>query len=105
MLKKITLTVVVVLILQGVLILSSSANDKACQDLVVQSCTGCHEIDRACDNIGDSKKSWTGLIKYMNANGADLTDEEAEQLSGCMSKPSPGAVAACVDVVSDASAK
>lgn len=103
--KMIALIGVGVLILLGGQALSSTDDDKFCHDLVIDSCTGCHGKERACDNIGNSKKSWKGLIGLMIANGADLSKEEREQLSECMSKPSMGAVAACADVVPDAAEK
>lgn len=80
-----------------------SAEDDAelCKKLVLDSCTGCHVKDRFCVRLGDSKKSWKSLIKFMISMGADLGKEEVEQLSDCLSIPSLGAKAACADVLNE----
>ena len=94
-----------VLILLGGQAFSSEPDDTVCKDLVINSCTGCHGKERACANLGKSKESWKKLIEFMIANGADLSDQEIEQLSDCMSIPSLGAKAACADVAPGESKK
>lgn len=93
------------LIILGWLTAPAIAGDPSCKDLVIDSCTGCHGKERACANLGKSKKSWRSLIKFMISNGADLDDDEIEQLSDCMSEPAAGAVAACSDAAPQAAEK
>ncbi|MDH3330073.1 MAG: hypothetical protein OEM01_12640 [Desulfobulbaceae bacterium] len=103
--KRIALIGAGVFIFLGGQAFSSVPDDKFCQDLVIKSCTGCHGKERVCANLGKSKKSWKSLIKFMIANGAELSAEETEQLSDCMSVPSAGAQAACADVLPGATEK
>ena len=92
-------------ILLGGQALSAMPDETVCKNLVIDSCTGCHGKERACDNLGKSKESWKSLIRFMIANGADLSDEQLEQLSDCMSIPSLGAKAACAAVPSGETGK
>ena len=105
MIKRIALVGTGVLILICGKAFFSMASDTVCQDLMIESCTQCHDKERVCVNMGKSKKSWKSLINYMIATGAELSDEEIEQLSDCMSEPSAGARLACVDVLPVATEK
>jgi hypothetical protein len=96
--KSLILIGAVAWIFLGCQAFSAMPDETACKNLVIDSCTGCHGKERACDNLGKSKESWRSLIKFMIANGAELNDERLEQLSDCMSIPSLGAKAACADV-------
>ncbi len=66
-----------------------------CTVLINSVCLGCHDRDRFCARLGSTEKQWQALIKWMIANGADLKEDQAKQLAGCLSEPTEEARKAC----------
>ena len=73
----------------GVLVLSGPAMGQECRPLIEQKCVSCHFITHICPDLEQKKGSWTWkrTIKSMVEHGTELTDAQAKQLVGCLSKP------------------
>jgi hypothetical protein len=66
-----------------------------CGEKIATECIGCHNIDRVCEELGESEKTWNGLLKRMVAYGAELGKDEIVEMAKCFSAPSADAKAAC----------
>ncbi len=93
MVRKIIL-LVSLLVCLGAFISPVLAGD-LCEESTNTVCIGCHNADRVCENLGASEKTWKDILEWMVANGAELEEDELEELIKCFSEPSAGAKAAC----------
>lgn len=66
-----------------------------CAELMNTVCLGCHTRDKFCERLGSTEKQWQSLIKWMIANGADLKEDQAKLLAGCLSGPAEEAKEFC----------
>lgn len=78
------------LVLTGwVLVTSSQVMAVECRPLIEQKCASCHFVTHVCPDLAKKKGTWTWkrTIRSMVEHGTDLTDKQAKQLVGCLSKP------------------
>jgi cytochrome c2 len=71
------------------------ADDNKCAKVFENNCAECHEIDRGCELLGQSKKEWKKLFEFMVAMGADIPDDEKTLLTNCLNKPDDGVKETC----------
>jgi len=68
-----------------------------CGELMNAVCLSCHTRDKFCERLGSTEKQWQLLIRWMIANGADLNEEQAKLLAGCLSGPAEEAKKFCAE--------
>ena len=71
------------------------AGSRDCKTLLTSECVGCHEKEKFCENLGKNERFWKAMLGIMEANGADLTKEEKEELIASLSKPLEAAKEVC----------
>ncbi|MBM9512871.1 hypothetical protein [Desulfogranum marinum] len=72
-----------------VLVTSTSSPAVECRPLIEQKCASCHFVTHVCPDLAKKKGTWTWkrTIQSMIEHGTELTDAQAKQLVGCLSKP------------------
>ena len=93
--RNLNRTVVCLVIALGGLAAVAQGAEVNCFDLVTNTCSGCHEKEKACNLLGMDKTFWKGKIGMMVANGVDLTKAEREALAECLSTPKEECSMAC----------
>lgn len=94
LLRNIVLALIVVLFsASGVM--QASGSEGQCSQLLTTVCNNCHNTDRVCGSMGGSEKKWKAILDWMNANGAELEDEEFSLLLNCLTEPFEEAKKAC----------
>ena len=68
-----------------------------CGELVANKCATCHFVKYICPRIekGKGTLSWKGIVKDMVKEGMKATDQEQEQLVGCLADPDVKVKAIC----------
>ena len=67
--------------------LSVFADDNKCAQVFEMNCAECHDIDRGCELLGQSKEEWIKLFEFMKEMGADIPDDELTLMAECLVKP------------------
>ncbi len=93
MVKNSTLLILVLFLFFIVNALSVSAEDDKCVQLFNTNCAECHELDRGCELLGQSKQEWEELFEFMEGMGADI--DQQPLLIDCLNKPDEGVKASC----------
>lgn len=93
MLKNFPLLIMVIFLIFIVNALSVSAEDDKCAQLFNSNCAECHELERGCERLGQSKEEWVKLFEFMEGMGADIDNQTF--LVDCLNKPDDGVKAAC----------
>ncbi|MBU0483037.1 MAG: hypothetical protein KKB30_00810 [Proteobacteria bacterium] len=95
MIKNLPLLALIFFLLFTVNAISVSAQDNECATLFATACSECHEIEKGCDLLGQSKKEWHELFEYMESMGAEISDEIEEKLLACLVIPGDAIKALC----------
>ena len=70
--------------------------DSVCSSIVDTKCVQCHYKTRICDALGTkSVNNWKKTIKYMQKQGAKLTEEELNKVISCLSSLPKGSDIVC----------
>ena len=70
-------------------------DENKCAKVFEMNCAECHDIDRGCELLGQSKKDWVELFEFMEQMGADIPDDEQKLLSECLVKPGEAVKKVC----------
>ena len=95
MLKDFSLLILVVFLLFIVNALSVSAEGNKCAPVFESNCQECHELERGCEQLGQSQKELKELFEFMEEMGADISDDEQALLIDCLNKPDDGIKVTC----------
>lgn len=82
------------------LVLLSSGTSRAaeeCGPLVQNKCSTCHFVTHICPRLEKGKGSsyWKRIVENMVMDGMVATDQEQEQLTGCLASPDAKVQALC----------
>jgi len=71
-------------------------SEAVCSSIVNVKCVKCHYRTRICDALGTKSVSqWKRSIKFMQKQGAQLTEEEQSQVIACLSSLPTGSAVVC----------
>jgi len=93
--KNFSLLILVIFLLFIVNALSVSAENNNCAQIFKNNCQECHELERGCQQLGQSQKDLKELFEFMEGMGADIPDEEQTLLLDCLNKQDDGIKATC----------
>lgn len=70
--------------------------EAVCRTIIDTKCVGCHYKTRICDALGiKSLKNWQKTVKYMQKQGAGLTEDEQKKVINCLSSLPAGSDVVC----------
>ena len=95
MLKNFFLLITSIYLLISFNIIPIFAEENKCAKVFEINCAECHEIDRGCERLGQSKEELAKLFDFMEAMGADIPDDEKTLLTDCLNKPDDGVKETC----------
>lgn len=61
----------------------AEANPQACQQVMKNSCTKCHDIKRICNTLGKADADWPAIVADMGKRGK-LGQEIQDQAISCL---------------------
>ena len=93
--KNLFLFIFAVCALSFVTSLSVFAEDDKCAQIFEMNCGECHEIERGCELLGQTKEEWVELFEFMKDMGADIPEDELNLLSECLVTPSDAVKRVC----------
>jgi len=71
-------------------------SEEVCSSIVDAKCVKCHYKTRICDALGTkSVGQWKRSIKFMQKQGAQLTEEEQSKVVACLSSLPKGSAIVC----------
>lgn len=95
MLKNFILLICAISALFFVVSVSVYADDDKCAQVFEMNCGECHEIERGCELLGQSKEEWVELFEFMEDMGADIPEDELTLLSECLDKKNEAVKKVC----------
>jgi len=70
--------------------------DAVCSSIVNEKCVRCHYKTRICDALGTkSVSNWKRSIKFMQKQGAQLSEDEQNKVIACLSSLPNGSAVVC----------
>lgn len=80
----------------GAVEIGEAPSDAVCSSIINAKCVRCHYKTRICDALGTkSVNNWKRTIKFMQKQGAQLTDDEIGKVIACLSSLPKGSDIAC----------
>lgn len=95
MLRIILVMIVTIATFSCVVSLAALADGNKCSQVFELNCAECHEIQRGCELLGQSKDEWLNLFDFMKDMGADIPGDELELLSECLVQPDESVKKVC----------
>ena len=76
--------------------IGEAPTDAVCSSIVNAKCVRCHYKTRICDALGTkSLRNWKRTIKFMQKQGAQLTEDEQIKVIACLSSMPKGSDVVC----------
>ena len=76
--------------------ISEAPTEAVCSAIVNVKCVKCHYKTRICDALGTkSVGNWKRTIKFMQKQGAQLTEDEQNKVIACLSSLPKGSAVVC----------
>jgi hypothetical protein len=76
--------------------IGETPKEAVCSSIVNAKCVRCHYKTRICDALGTkSARNWKRTIKFMQKQGAQLTEDEKNKVIACLISLPKGSDVVC----------